>query len=333
MKRVRLGRSELEVSPICFGTWQLGGEWGVFDHDRAIDAIRAARDLGIDFFDTAQAYGFGRSERLLAEALGEDLAGRRRDQVTLATKGGLRKVPGGVERDSSPDFLRAGCEASLTALGVDHVDLYQLHWPDPSTPLAETGAALARLRDEGLIRHVGASNFDADQMAELSETVEVETLQPPYHLFERSAEDAILPWCAEHDVRVLAYGPLAHGLLTGTIDADTELAADDWRSQSPMFAEPALGRNLEVVRQLGEVAEEIGCTLPQLAIAWVLDNPAVQVAIVGARRADHIAAAVTATEVELDDERRLRVAAIVADALGAPGPSPEGNRRPSPDAG
>ncbi|NLT05701.1 MAG: aldo/keto reductase [Solirubrobacterales bacterium] len=322
-----MGRSGLEVSPICFGTWQLGGEWGEVDREAAIGAIRKARDLGIDFFDTAQAYGFGRSERLLAEALGDELSGPGRDALTIATKGGLRPVEGGVERDCSPDFIRAGCEASLEALGVETIDLYQLHWPDPATPLAETGAALAALRDEGLIRHVGVSNFDAAQMAELSETIAVETLQPPYHLFERAVEETALPWCADNDVGVLAYGPLAHGLLTGAIDRTTEFPAGDWRAESPMFAEPALTGNLAIVRQLAEVADDVGCTLPQLAIAWVLDNPAVQVAIVGSRNADHIAAAVAAAGVTLDDDSRARIAEIASKAVGAPGPSPEGNRR------
>jgi len=317
----------LEVSPICFGTWQLGGEWGAVDRERATAAIGAARELGIDFFDTAQAYGFGRSERLLAEALGDELRGSARDALTIATKGGLRPVDGGVERDCSPDFLRAGCEASLDALGIDRIDLYQLHWPDPATPLAETGAALAALRDEGLIAHVGVSNFDAEQLAELSQTIPVETLQPPYHLFEREIEDSTLPWCRDHDVGVLAYGPLAHGMLTGAIERATEFAADDWRSQSPMFSEPALTGNLAIVRQLARVADDLGVTVAQLAIAWVLDNPAVQVAIVGSRNAEHIAAAVAATELTLDAAARERIEEIAAGAIGAPGPSPEGNRR------
>ncbi|HEX2071288.1 MAG TPA: aldo/keto reductase [Thermoleophilaceae bacterium] len=321
--RVRLGRSELMVSPIAFGTWQLGGEWGRFDEDEAIAAIRRARELGINFFDTAQAYGFGVSERLLGRALADDLRDAR-DDVVIATKGGLRQVPDGLERDSSPEFLRDGVQRSLEALGVEHIDLYQVHWPDPDTPFAETGAALAQLRDEGKIRHVGVSNYSADQMAELERSVPVETLQPPYHLFSRDVEDGVLPWCLDHDVGVLVYGPLAHGLLTGAIDEDAQFADDDWRSTSPLFDRVNLQQNVQVVRQLGEIADELGCTLSQLAIAWTLVHPAVQVAIVGSRNADHIAESVAAVEVQLDDEQLQRIVTIMQGAIGAEGPSPEG---------
>jgi aryl-alcohol dehydrogenase-like predicted oxidoreductase len=324
LKRVRLGRSELMVSPIAFGTWQLGGEWGKFDEQRAIEAIRHARGLGINFFDTAQAYGFGASERLLARALEEELQDARED-VVIATKGGLRPVDGGVERDSSPDFLRQGVEQSLEALGVDYIDLYQVHWPDPDTPLAETGAALAELRDEGKIRHIGVSNYSAEQMEELSQTVPVETLQPPYHLFAREIEDDVLPWCLDNDVGVLVYGPLAHGLLTGAIDEDTEFADDDWRSSSPQFSEANLTQNLEVVRQLTEVADELDCTLSQLAIAWTLVHPAVQVAIVGSRSPEHIEESVGALDVQLSDADLQRIETVMQGAVTADGPSPEMN--------
>ncbi len=325
IERVRLGRSGLEVFPIAFGTWQLGGEWGEFDEQRAVAAIRHARSLGIDLFDTAQAYGFGTSERLLAEALGEELRDAR-DEIAIATKGGLRPVAGGVERDSSPDWLRHGLDESLEALGVDHVDLYQLHWPDPDTPLALTGAMLAQLREDGKIRHVGVSNFSAEQLEELSKTVEVETLQPPYHLFNREIEDSVLPWCLFNDVGVLVYGPLAHGLLTGTVERGLRFADDDWRSNSSLFAEPNLTANLDVVDQLAEVAGQVGCSLPQLAIAWTLAHPAVQVAIVGSRSPEHIEEAVGAVDVELDDAALQRIATIMQGAVGGEGPSPELNR-------
>lgn len=323
--RVRLGRSELRVSPIAFGTWQLGGEWGGFDERRAIDAIRCALDLGVNFFDTAQAYGFGASERLLGRALEDELR-RSRDEIVIATKGGLRPVDAGVERDSSPDWIRQGVEESLKALGVDFIDLYQVHWPDPDTPLGATGAVLAELRDEGKIRHVGVSNFSAEQMNELSRTLPVETLQPPYHLFQREIEGSVLPWCQEHDVGVLIYAPLAHGLLTGAIHEDTDFARDDWRSISPLFSGEALKQNLEVVRQLGGVADEIGCTLSQLAIAWTLTQPAVDVAIVGSRNARHVEEAVGALEVELGSRELQWIEGIMQGAVQEEGPSPEMNR-------
>jgi aryl-alcohol dehydrogenase-like predicted oxidoreductase len=192
MRNTKLGRSGLEVSPISFGTWQLGGEWGSFDESAAIEAIRHARELGINFFDTAQAYGFGASERLLGKALRGELDNRR-DEVVIATKGGLRPTGDGVVRDSSPDWLRCGVDASLRALGTDHIDLYQVHWPDPDTPFPETAGALGELVAAGKIRHVGVSNFDARQMDEFSRTQPVETLQPPYHLFRREIEAGVLP--------------------------------------------------------------------------------------------------------------------------------------------
>ena len=312
------------VSPIAFGTWQLGGEWGEFDEQRAIEAIRHARGLGIDFFDTAQAYGFGVSERLLAQALEDELLEARND-IVIATKGGLRQVSGGVTRDSSPEFLRDGVDQSLDALGVDYIDLYQVHWPDPDTPLAETGAALAELRDEGKIRHIGVSNYSAEQMEELSQTVPVETLQPPYHLFAREIEDDVLPWCLDNGVGVLVYGPLAHGLLSGAIDEDTEFADDDWRSDSPQFTEGNLTQNLAVVRQLTEVADGVGCTLSQLAIAWTLEHPAVHVAIVGSRSPEHIEESVGALDVQLSSADLQQIETVMQGAVAADGPSPELN--------
>src|SRR3977135_3829485 len=215
MKTTTLGRSGLEVSRIAFGTWQLGGDWGQFEEDAAVAAIRRARELGVNFFDTAQAYGFGASERILGMALRHELVGER-DELVIATKGGLRQTHSGLVRDASPDWLRKGVDASLTALGIDHIDLYQVHWPDPKVPATETAGALAELVAEGKIGHVGVSNYDAAQMAEFAATLPIETLQPPYHLFRREIEDEVLPYCREHNVGVLVYGPLAHGLLTGT---------------------------------------------------------------------------------------------------------------------
>jgi aryl-alcohol dehydrogenase-like predicted oxidoreductase len=287
METTRLGMTDLQVSPIAFGTWQLGGEWGQFDEHDAIAAIRHARELGINLFDTAQAYGFGASERLLGRALGEEL-NHHRDDVVIATKGGLRMTDEGMVRDSSPSWLRSGVEQSLRALGVEYIDLYQVHWPDPDVPLAETAGALQQLVDEGKIRHVGVSNYSTTEMAAFARARPVETLQPAYHLFRPEIEADIAPYALEHDIGVLIYGPLAHGLLSGTMDEDTTFAEDDWRRQSPLFHGDAFRRNLETVRELDGFARERGRSVSQLAIAWTLANPAVDVAIVGARRAIHI---------------------------------------------
>jgi aryl-alcohol dehydrogenase-like predicted oxidoreductase len=320
MQQVRLGRSGLVVSRLAFGTWQLGGDWGPTDTTGAMDAIRRAADEGVTLFDTAQAYGFGQSEQLLSAAL----RGVPREQVAIATKGGLRPTDGGLVRDASARWIREGAEASLRALDTDYVDLYQLHWPDPETPFDETAEALAKLIAEGKIRHVGVSNFDVEQMAAFEVTLTVETLQPPYDLFRRDVEAEVLPYTAAHDIGVLVYGPLAHGLLSGSLGPETRFARDDWRSKSPMFEGETYARNLQVVAGLGALASELGFTLPQLAIGWTLANPAVQVAIVGTRDRDHVDEVLAASAIQLEAEVMQRIDDLMVDAVPVAGPSPEG---------
>jgi aryl-alcohol dehydrogenase-like predicted oxidoreductase len=319
MRYIELGKSGLRVSRICFGTWQFSGDWGSIDRDDAIAAVRAALDVGVTFFDTAQAYGFGASEELLAEALGDDIY---RDDVVVATKGGLRRVSGGITRDASPAFLREGVEESLRHLGVEAIDLYQVHWPDHDTPFEETGAALAELKQEGKIRHVGVSNFSPADMEELSRTVEVETDQPPYNLFNRGIEEDVLPWCHEQDIGVLVYGPLSHGLLSGSFDPST-LDDDDWRNGHAPFAGDALQRNLEAVERLKEFAGARGYTLPQLAVAWVLAQPGVHVAITGARRPAHVEGVAPAADIELSEDELAEIDELTG-AGKAWGLTPEG---------
>jgi aryl-alcohol dehydrogenase-like predicted oxidoreductase len=323
MDTVTLGSSGLEVSPIAYGTWQLSGDWGGIDEREAIEAIQFARRQGVNFFDTAQAYGFGASESMLGRALRDDLD-HRRDEVVIATKGGQRidEVRGFV-RDSSPAWLRRGCEESLQALGVDHIDLYQVHWPDEDTPFAETAAALQELVDEGKIRHVGVSNFSPEQMTEFAQTRPVESLQPPYSLFNLEIEDAVLPFCQEHNIGVLVYGPLAHGLLTGSMGPDTTFAENDWRHVSPSLTGDTFQRNVEVVQRLDEFAQQRGWKVSQLAIAFTLAHPGVQVAIVGSRRRAHIEESLGAAEIKLDDQDLADVRAIVSDAVTIEEATPE----------
>jgi aryl-alcohol dehydrogenase-like predicted oxidoreductase len=322
MENVRLGRSGLEVTPICFGTWQLGGDWGEFDEGEAIEAVRRARELGINFFDTAHGYGWGRSERLLGRALEDELSSDR-ESVVIATKGGLRMDGDQLVRDSSPGWLREGVDRSLEALGSDHIDLYQVHWPDPDTPFAETAGTLQELVDEGKIRHVGVSNYDPAQMDEFSRTRPVETLQPVYHLFRCEIEQDVLPYCREHDVGVLAYGPLGHGLLTGAMTEGQEFPEGDWRAGSPVFRGDEFSRNLAVVDNLKAFAAERDISVSQLAIAWVLSNPAIQVAILGTRNPDHIASAVEAAEVRFGEQELGEIDRIMEGAVQVGGPSPE----------
>ncbi|MFF1451315.1 aldo/keto reductase [Streptomyces sp. NPDC058274] len=320
MKRISLGSTGLSVSRIAFGTWQLSGQWGTFDEDRAISAIREARELDINFFDTAQAYGFGASERMLGKALRKEITADR-DSVVIATKGGVLPEGG---RDASAGYLRQGVEQSLRSLGVETIDLYQVHWPDPEVPAAETAGALQELVDEGKIRFAGVSNYDVQQMAEFAAVRPVDTLQPPYHLFRRGIEAEVLPYTIEHGIGVLAYSPLASGLLTGRFDENTTFEESDWRSQSSAFTGDTLKRNLAVVRRLADFAEGRGLTVSQLAIAWVLARPGVDVAIVGARSSANIRASAAAADVEFSPEDLSRIDDLAADAVSVEGATPEG---------
>jgi aryl-alcohol dehydrogenase-like predicted oxidoreductase len=323
MQTVTLGATHLEVTPIAYGTWQFGGDWGPVDERAAIAAIGHARSLGINFFDTAQAYGFGRAERLLGRALAGELRSER-GKLVIATKGGLRMDGEKLVRDASPAWLRKGVESSLEALGIDYIDLYQVHWPDPGTPLRETAGALAELVREGLIRHVGVSNYSTAQITGFATVLPAETVQPAYHLFRRDIETDLLPYAKARDIGVLAYGPLAHGLLGGTITETTTFGASDWRSHSPAFTGPGFMRNLEVVAALGRFAADRGATISQLAVAWVLAHPAVQVAIVGARTPAHLDESAGAAELRLSQGDLADIDRIMTAAVPVGGPTPEG---------
>ncbi len=321
MRRVRLGQTNLQVSAVAFGTWAFGGDWGPADLQESRDCIRRALELGINLFDTAQGYGFGVAERLLADALWERTS---REEVVLATKGGLRMDGDRMVRDATRRWLRTGVESSLRNLRTDYIDLYQVHWPDPRTPPEETASALEELVGEGKIRHIGVSNYDVEQMRALGRFGRVETLQPPYHLFRREIEETILPYTAEQDIGVLVYGPLAHGLLSGRMTASSTFDADDWRSKSPDFTGETLRRNLAVVERLKEFARERDVSLPQLAVAWTLANPAVDVAIVGARRPTQLDGTAPAAGIELSGSDLQNIDAILVDAVPVWGPHPEG---------
>jgi aryl-alcohol dehydrogenase-like predicted oxidoreductase len=321
MRYVNLGQTGLKVSAVSFGTWALGGEWGAVDAEEGTAAIHRALDLGINLFDTAQGYGFGAAERLLGQALWQRA---RRDDVVIATKGGLRMEGDTLLRDASAKWLREGAEASLRELGTDYIDLYQIHWPDPRTPAEETAEALEQLVTSGKIRYVGVSNYDVEEMEALRSLGWLETLQPPYHMFHRSIEDEILPYTAQHDIGVLVYGPLAHGLLSGRMTPDTTFTADDWRGKSPDFTGETFQRNLRVVERLKQFARERDVTLPELAVAWTLANPAVDVAIVGGRRPDQLDGTATAADLHLSPAELGEINTILADAVPMWGPHPEG---------
>ena len=323
MEYTEFGNTGMRVSKICFGTWAFGGEWGHQDLDANKAAVRQALEMGINFFDTAQAYGFGAAERFLSEALQPEIQTRRRELV-LATKGGLREAGDQLVRDSSRAWLRQGLESSLRALGTDYVDLYLIHWPDPSTPMADVVTTLEEFVQEGKVRYVGGSNFSLQQVEAFETLRHLDGLQSPYHLFRREIEMSILPYCEAHHIGVQAYGPVAHGLLTGRYSASTAFPPNDWRSKSDIFKGEPFRRNLGVVDQLKRMAEDRQCTLPQLAVAWVLANKAVDCAIVGALSAAEIADTGTGADIHLSAEEMRRIDEIMQSATSVGGPSPEG---------
>jgi aryl-alcohol dehydrogenase-like predicted oxidoreductase len=322
MRYTQLGEHGPRVSRIAFGNWSAGGDWGVVDRDAAIAATREALDLGITFFDTARAYGFGAAEDLLGEALRPAIRSAR-ESIVIATQGGLRNEAGSPVRDSSPAALRRDLEASLRSLGTDYVDIYQVHWPDPATPIAETARALDEFVRAGKVRFVGVSNYDARQMTAFQQVRPIDTLQPPYHLFRRDIEESILPFSQEHGIGVLVYGPIAHGLLSGRMTETTTFAPGDWRSKSEMFAGAVFKRNLGIVRRLEALAYERGMTVAQLAIAWTLANPTVDVAIVGARDPEQIRQTAPAADIQLSLHHLAQIEQIVRDEIPVGGPAPE----------
>jgi hypothetical protein len=327
MEYTQLGQTALRVSKISYGTWQFGGDWGQVERaqwDAGKASVQKALELGINFFDTAQAYGFGLAERMLGEALQPYLKKGLREEIVLATKGGLRMEGDELLRDASPRWLRQGVEQSLVNLGVDYIDLYQVHWPDPNTPIIETAGALDQLVQEGKIRYAGVSNYDVAHMQAFEQVRKLDSLQPPYSLFRREIEQEILPYTRQHGIGVLVYGALAHGLLAGAFTKHSTFAADDWRSKSAIFHGERFERNLSVVEHLKLLAKQEGVSVAQLAIAWVLAQPGIDVAIVGARNPEQLAQTAQAGEIQLTQETLREIERIMREAVPIGGPAPEG---------
>jgi aryl-alcohol dehydrogenase-like predicted oxidoreductase len=300
-----LGGTGLEITRVGFGAWAIGGGgwefgWGPQDDEESIAAIHRALDLGVNWIDTAAAYGFGRSEQVVGRAL-EGL--RVRPYVFTKCsllEGPERKVVHSLKRDS---ILREA-EGSLKRLGVDAIDLYQIHWPNPEEDIAEGWSALAELRQDGLVRHIGVSNFDVEQLRRIQQIAPVETLQPQYSLIERDVERELLPYAEHEGIGAIVYSPMGSGLLTGKMTRERigSLADDDWRKRDPRFQEPQLSDHLALVERLKRVAERHGTTAAAIAVAWALRNPAVDGAIVGFRRPDQVDPILPASNLELTDE-------------------------------
>jgi aryl-alcohol dehydrogenase-like predicted oxidoreductase len=320
MRYVALGDTEVAVSSLCLGTWQTGGAWTQTQWEDGIRTIRRALEQGINFFDTAASYGLGNSERMLGEGLREALVSRR-DEVVIATKGGLRDD---ASRDCSGAWLRQQMERSLSDLGVDYVDIYLLHWPDPNTPFTETADALNEFLDRGWTRYVGVSNFDRAQMDELGQHVPLAAIQPPYHLFRREAAVDVIPYAGSRGMGVFAYAPQAHGLLSGAVDASTTFAEGDWRCDSQIFAGETFRTNLRIVEALREYAVSLGLTIAQLSVAWVLAHPEISSTIVGAMTPEQVEALLPGAERNLKAEELQEIESITAGYAPVGGPAPEG---------
>jgi aryl-alcohol dehydrogenase-like predicted oxidoreductase len=287
-----------------FGAWAIGGAgwefgWGDQDDKASIAAIHRALELGINWIDTAAVYGMGHSEEIVAAAL-KSWSGHR---PYVFTKCGLRwDEQGYVHPSLQADSIRRECEASLRRLKIETIDLYQIHWPNED--LEEGWREMTRLQKEGKVRWIGVSNFDANQLRRAEEVAPVTSLQPPYSLIRREIEPDILPYCRSNGIGAIVYSPMASGLLTGAMTREraAKLPASDWRSRDTEFIEPKLSKNLALVERLREVGEKYGRPPGQVAIGWVLRNPAVTAAIVGARNAEQVEKNVGAVEFQLTDE-------------------------------
>jgi len=315
METRQLGVSELAITPIGLGTWAIGGGnwesgWGSQDDDESIATIHRALDMGINWIDTAAVYGLGRSEEVMGRAL-QGVSQR----PYIFTKCSLiwdeqRKVSSSLKRAS----VKREAEASLRRLQVERIDLYQIHWPNPDAEIEEGWTALAELQREGKVRALGVSNFSVSQMRRIQQIAPITSLQPPYSLLDRAIEEEILPFCQQQRIGVIAYSPMASGLLSGKMTRArvAALPSDDWRSHSAQFAEPQLSRSLYLVETLRDIGVRHGRTAGEVAIAWTLRRPEVTGAIVGARRPEQLDGVIGAGAFRLSAEEIDEIAAAQA---------------------
>jgi aryl-alcohol dehydrogenase-like predicted oxidoreductase len=313
-----MGDSELEVSAIGFGAWEAGGQYGSFDEQEFTDAVGRALDLGVTLFDTALAYGMGQSEALLSRALGS-----RRQEVVLVTKGGIPSRPDSKHpMDGRYASIMLDIDMSLKALGLDYVDLYLQHWPDSDTPIEESMRALQDIQKAGKARFIGVSNYHPADLRTAKEHAPIVTNQVGYNLFDRRWERQMFPTARELGIGIMAYGPMAHGLLTGAFTRETTFEDNDWRRRGMIFGQALFTpenfpANVGIVEDLATLASELGVGLSALAIAWVLRDPIVAVALSGTRRPREIEQNVKALDVVLTPTVLERVDSIMASVAGA----------------
>ncbi len=302
MKTRQLGNTDMHITPIGLGCWAIGGGgyefgWGKQDDQQSIATIKRALELGINWVDTAPVYGLGRSE----EVVGRAIKGRDPKPYVFTKCSRVWDEHGHISSNLKAASIRQEVENSLRRLQVDVIDLYQMHWPRPEEDIEEGWSAMARLKEEGKVRHIGVSNFNVEQMRRVMEIAPISSLQPPYSLLRRDIERDILPFCQEQNIGVIVYSPMASGLLSGgmTRERIASLPGDDWRKRDPDFQEPRLSRNLALVEKLNEIGYLHNRTAGEVAIAWTLRQPAVTGAIVGARSPDQIEHLICAADFRL----------------------------------
>lgn len=299
-----LGTSDLSVSVVGLGTWAMGNDfWGQVDDNQSVRAIQEALDSGINLIDTAPAYGAGHAE----EVVGEAIKGRR-DEVVIATKVGIIRTEDDFVRNLKPESMRQEIEDSLRRLQVDVIDLYQIHWPDPNTPLEHSMAELTKMKQDGKIRHIGVSNFQVDLLQKAQALDEIVSVQPQFSLLHRKAESSLLPYCAKNKIGVLGYGSLAGGILTGKFREIPELEEGDNRDKFyQFFKEPTWSRVQNVLDVLRALAEERGVTVAQVAINWAFQQRGVTTALVGAKNPNQARSNAGAGEWNLSADELARI--------------------------
>ena len=310
----RLGNSDMDITPVGFGAWAVGGEWaygwGAQDDQDSIDAIHHALDLGINWIDTAAIYGLGHSE----EVVGKALKGRANRPYVFTKCEQAWDANRKQYESMKAESLRRECEDSLRRLQIDAIDLYQIHWPRPDEEIEEGWETLAKLKQEGKVRHIAVSNFSVSQMERALKIAPITSLQPPYSLIRRDVEDEILPFCQQHNIGVIPYSPMQAGLLTGTMSKErvANLPRTDWRTKNVQYQEPNLTRNLATADILKEIGARHRRSAGEVAVAWALRHPAITGAIVGFRnpkQVDGVIGALTfrLTQGEIDEiETRVK---------------------------
>jgi aryl-alcohol dehydrogenase-like predicted oxidoreductase len=317
MEFVDIPGTSIRASRIALGTWAIGGwMWGGSNESDAVNAIHAALDRGINLIDTAPVYGFGHSEEIVGKALA---MGGRRKRAYIATKVGLDWKDGKPFRNARKARIIEEAEDSLRRLQTDVIDLYQVHWPDPHTPIAEVADAMGELHRAGKIRAIGVSNFSPAQMDEFRKVAPLHAAQPPYNLFEREIERDVLPYCRDRDIALLAYGSLCRGLLSGSMSKSSRFTGDDLRKNDPKFLPPRLEQYLAAVERLDRLAQErYGRRVIHLAVRWVLDRGERNIALWGARRADQLSPIADVVGWHIDSSAMADIDRILQEAVKDP---------------